>query len=41
MNEHIHKLFHSIYGRVNNTMEQVLEFKQDYLNGKFDDVLSA
>lgn len=37
----IHKLFHSVYGIKNNTMEQVLEFKQDYLNGKFNYIISA
>lgn len=31
----IHNLFHSIYGKINNTKEQYLHFKEDYLNGKY------
>lgn len=35
MAEGIHILFHSIYGTKNNTMRQVLEFKNDYDSGKY------
>lgn len=36
MLEDVHKKFHSAYGVKNNTMEQVLEFKKDYENGKYN-----
>lgn len=39
LNVELHKLFHSIYSKYDNTPEQFEEFKQDYLNGKYDDVL--
>ena len=35
--EPIHKLFHHVYGNKNNTKEQYCEFKNDILNGKYDD----
>lgn len=38
MTEDIHILFHKVYGTRNNNYEQVLEFKKDYLLGKYDDV---
>lgn len=38
MNEDVHILFHKVYGKRNNTMEQVLEFKEDYLNGNYPEV---
>jgi hypothetical protein len=31
----LHKLFHSKYGRENFTYEDLLEFKQNYLNGLY------
>lgn len=33
----LHKLFHKIYGKKNTTLEQLLEFKDSYLKGDFDD----
>jgi hypothetical protein len=32
LQEHIHKEFHSIYGKGNNTKEQYIEFKNNKLN---------
>lgn len=32
----IHILFHKIYGYKNNSMSQLEEFKNDYLNGKYE-----
>lgn len=40
MNEDAHNLFHQVYSRHNNTMEQVLEFKKDYENGKYPELLN-
>lgn len=34
----VHKLFHKIYGRSKNNINQVIEFKKDYLEGKYNDV---
>lgn len=39
LNSSIHELFHSIYGKRNNTYEQLEEFKNKYINGEFRDVV--
>lgn len=38
MHPEIHMLFHQIYGKKNNTMEQVIEFKKNYLDGKYQEL---
>lgn len=35
MLKEIHNLFHKVYGRFDNNMNQVLEFKENYLNGVY------
>jgi len=40
MLDDIHKLFHSIYGKCDNNIEQVLEFKKDYQDGKYNSFIN-
>ena len=35
----IHELFHTVYGNKDNSQDQFDEFKQDYSNGKYEDIL--
>jgi len=41
LNPKIHKLFHAIYGKENNTFEQFLEFTQRYNTGEFSYLILA
>lgn len=36
-----HKLFHNIYGNVDNTPEQFYQFKKDFEAGKYDNEYKA
>lgn len=34
----LHKLFHSVYGKRNNNVQQWEQFKEDFKNGKYDNI---
>ena len=37
----IHKLYHNIYGKYNNTMKQWLQFESDMKSGKYNNLICA
>ena len=36
----LHKLFHSLYGQYYNTVDQWEQFKEDYRNGVYNDIIN-
>lgn len=36
----VHRLFHKIYGKKNNTPEQFYEFREDFKKGKYNKLLN-